>query len=70
MLYFDKNEGFYLNVQNKISDDGTPFKQLFTEQNIFKKKKTKSRQTFGGNDTVFKKIILLQILIELAEFLN
>ena len=55
MLYFEKNEGFYLNVQNKINEDGTPFRQFFTEQNIFKKKKVKSRQTFGGTDAVLRK---------------
>ena len=55
MLYFDKNEGFYLNVQNKINEDGTPFKQFFTEQNVFKKKKVKARQTFGGTNATLRK---------------
>ena len=55
MLYFDKNEGLYINVQNKINEDGTPFRQFFTEQNIFKKKKIKARQTFGGTDAVLRK---------------
>ena len=55
MLYFEKNEFVYSKVQNKINEDGTPFKQLFTEQNITKNKKKKSRQTFGGNDAFSKK---------------
>jgi hypothetical protein len=55
MLYFEKNEFVYSKVQNKINEDGTPFKQLFTEQNITKNKRKKARQTFGGNDAFSKK---------------
>ena len=55
MLYFDKNENIYLDVQNKINQDGTPFKQFFTEQNITKNKKIKARQTFGGSNALSKK---------------
>ena len=56
MLYFEKNEAIYLNVQNKILDEGTPFKQFFVDQqNVSKYKKVKSRQTFGGADALFKK---------------
>ncbi len=50
MLYFEKNEGIYLDVQNKISKDGSPFKRFFTQQNITKNKKVKARQTFGFNE--------------------
>ena len=55
MLYFEKNEFVYSKVQNKINEDGTPFKQLFSEQNITKNKKKRSRQTFGGNDAFLRK---------------
>ena len=55
MLYFEKNENIYLNVQDKINKDGTPFKQFFTDQNITKNKKVKSRQTFGGSNAFTKK---------------
>ena len=47
MLYFEKNESVYSKLQNKINEDGTPFKQFYSHQNIYKNKK-KSRQTFGG----------------------
>ena len=55
ILYFDKNEGFCLDVQNKINEDSTPFKKIFTEQNIFKKKKVKAGQIFSGNDATLRK---------------
>ena len=54
MLYFEKNEYVYSKVQNKINEDGTPFKQFFTHQNLTKNKKKKARQTFGGNDGLSK----------------
>ena len=50
MLYFKKNENVYAGVQNKINEDGTPFKQFFCQQNSTKNKKKKFRQTFGGID--------------------
>ena len=50
MLYFEKNEGIYLDVQNKINKDGSPFKRFFTQQNITKNKKVRARQTFGFNE--------------------
>ena len=50
MLYFERNEGIYLDVQNKINKDGSPFKRFFTQQNITKNKKVKARQTFGFNE--------------------
>jgi hypothetical protein len=50
MLYFERNEGIYLDVQNKISKDGSPFKRFFTQQNITKNKKVRARQTFGFNE--------------------
>ena len=50
LLYFEKNEGIYLDVQNKITKDGSPFKRFFTQQNITKNKKVKARQTFGFNE--------------------
>ena len=52
MLYFEKNEGIYLDVQNKINQDGSPFNRFFVEKNITKNKKVRSRQTFGGNDAI------------------
>ena len=55
MLYFERNENVYLKVQNKIIEDGTPFKQFFSHQNITKNKKKKSRQTFGGAEFLSKK---------------
>ena len=55
MLYFEKNEKVYSDVQNKINEDGTPFQHYFTEQTISKKKKIKSRQTFGGNNGAMNK---------------
>ena len=55
MLYFEINENIFLNVQSKINEDGTLFKQFFVEQNISKNKKVKARQTFGGTDAVFRK---------------
>ncbi len=55
MLYFEINENIYLNVQNKINEDGTPFKQFFVEQNISKNKRIKARQTFGGTDALLRK---------------
>ena len=55
MLYFEKNENIYLNVQNKISEDGTPFKNFFVQQNITKNKRIKARQTFGGSNAIDKK---------------
>ena len=55
MLYFENNEKVYNKVQNKINEDGTPFKQFFPQQNITKNKKKKARQTFGGVDLISKK---------------
>ena len=55
MLYFEKNEFVYSKVQNKINEDGTPFKEFFPEQNITKNKRKKARLTFTGNDTFSKK---------------
>ena len=54
MLYFEKNEHVYTGVQNKINEDGTPFKQLFNQQNTSKAKKRRARQTYGPIDP-FKK---------------
>ena len=48
MLYFEKNEYVYSKLQNQINEDGTPFKQFYSLQNISKNKKKKVRQTFGG----------------------
>ena len=55
MLYFEINENIFLNVESKINEDGTPFKQFFVEQNISKTKKVKARQTFGGTDAILRK---------------
>ena len=55
MLYFEKNENIYLDVQNKINEDGTPFKKFFVQEKITKNTRKKARQTFGGNDPIGQK---------------
>ena len=55
MLYFEKNENIYLDVQNKIIEDGTPFKKFFVQEKITKNTRKKARQTFGGNDPIGQK---------------
>jgi len=55
MLFFEKNQNVYSKVQNEINEEGTPFKQFYTHQNIMKNKRKKARQTFGGKDASSKK---------------
>ena len=55
MLFFEKNQNVYSKVQNQINEEGTPFKQFYTQQNIMKNKRKKTRQTFGGKDVSSKK---------------
>ena len=55
MLFFEKNQNVYSKVQNEINEEGTPFKQFYTHQNIMKNKRKKARQTFGGKDVSSKK---------------
>ena len=62
MLYFEKNEYVYSKLQNQINEDGTPFKQFYSLQNISKNKKKKVRQTFGGiNDLANKNYFISNI---------
>ena len=55
MLFFEKNQNVYSKVQNEINEEGTPFKQFYTHQNLMKNKRKKARQTFGGKDVSSKK---------------